>query len=66
MTNREWLEKLSDEQLSVTLMGSFEIALRIMRSGGELDEEGHKKWLQAEHTPLHQKRGKNYDKGVKD
>ena len=49
MTNREWLESLTDEKLAEVLMGSFQVFLRVLRETGGTDEHSHVKWLKDTH-----------------
>lgn len=56
VTNREWLESLSDEELAEMLLGSFMVFLEVDRSIGTRENDSradsikkHIKWLRAEH-----------------
>ena len=56
LTNREWLESLTDEQLAEMLIGSFKIFVAVDRSIGTKENDSrqdsikkHIKWLRAEH-----------------
>lgn len=56
MTNREWLESLSDEELAEMILGAFQIFLMIDRNMGTRENDSrtdsirrHIKWLRAEH-----------------
>lgn len=56
ITNREWLESLSDEELAEVLLGSFSIFIAVDRSVGTKENDSrqdsiakHIKWLRSEH-----------------
>lgn len=56
ITNREWLESLSDEELAETILGAFQIFMMIDRTIGTKENDSradslqkHIKWLRAEH-----------------
>ncbi len=49
MTNREWLESLSDEELAEKLYDCSECIFDGSCIGEYYCEDGHLKWLRAEH-----------------
>jgi len=56
LTNREWLESLTDEQLAEMLIGSFKIFVAVDRSIGTKENDSrqdsikkHIQWLRSKH-----------------
>lgn len=49
MTNREWLESLSDEELAKRMTGCVKCSFCDVCHGDYNCDIGHLKWLQAEH-----------------
>ena len=49
MTNREWLESLSDEELAKRMTGCVKCSFCDVCHGDYNCDVGHLKWLQTEH-----------------
>lgn len=56
ITNREWLESLSDEELAETILGAFKVFIMVDKTIGTRENDSraeslrkHIKWLRAEH-----------------
>lgn len=56
MTNREWLESLSDEEFAESLLGAFKIFIMVDRTVGTKENDSravslqkHIEWLRSKH-----------------